>query len=99
MAGRVKADCGADYSSALTHLTAIGLWVMAIGYHLGSARVHLRRVRETEFGRVGVLWDVEAGRMAPAEFLDTRSDRPEIRRHAVGSRSPVDQASTETARG
>jgi hypothetical protein len=22
--------------------------------------------------------DVEAGRMAPAEFLDTRSDRPEI---------------------
>ena len=26
MAGRVKADCGANYSYALKHLTAIGLW-------------------------------------------------------------------------
>jgi hypothetical protein len=67
MAGRVKADCGANYSYALTHLIPIALWVMAIGYHRGSARVYLRRVGEKEFGRVGVLWDVEAGRMAPGE--------------------------------
>jgi hypothetical protein len=52
MAGRVKADCGADsmeHSYALTHLIPIGLWVMVIGWHLGSARVHLRRVGEKEF--------------------------------------------------
>jgi hypothetical protein len=67
-----------EHSFALTHLIPIGLWVMVIGWHLGSARVHLRRVGEKEFGRVGVFRDVEAGRMAPAEFLDTRSDRPEI---------------------
>ena len=81
MAGRVKGDCGAnsmEHSFALTHLIPIGLWVMVIGWHLGSERVHLRRVREKEFGRVGIFRDVEAGRMALAEFLDTRSDRPEI---------------------
>jgi hypothetical protein len=81
MAGGVKGDCGAnsmEHSFVLTHLIPIGLWVMVIGWHLGSARVHLRRVGEKEFGRVGVFRDVEAGRMAPAEFLDTRSDRPEI---------------------
>src|ERR1700756_630950 len=80
MAGGVKGDCGAnsmEHSFVLTHLIPIGLWVMVIGWHLGSARVHLRRVGEKEFGRVGVLRDVEAGRMAPAEFLDTCSDRPE----------------------
>ena len=64
MAERVKGDCGAnsmEHSFALTHLIPIGLWVMVIGCHLGSARVHLRRVEEREFGRVGVLRDVEAG--------------------------------------
>jgi hypothetical protein len=40
---------------------------MAIGYHRGSARVHLRRVGEKEFGRLGVLWDVEASWMTPGE--------------------------------
>jgi hypothetical protein len=81
MAGQVKADCGADsmeHSYALTHLIPIGLWVMVIGNHLGSALVHLCRVGEKEFGRVGVFRDVEAGRLAPAEFLDTLSDRPKI---------------------
>jgi hypothetical protein len=105
MAGRVKGDCGAnsmEHSFALTHLIPIGLWVMVIGCHLGSARVHLRRVGEKEFGRVGVFRDVEAGRMAPAEFLDTRSDRPEMSaaRGRVTFSPRGNQASTERpARG
>jgi hypothetical protein len=80
MAGRVKGDCGAnsmEHSFALTYLIPIGLWVMVIGWHLGSA------CSPSSGGGKGIWagWffcDVEAGRMAPAEFLDTRSARPEI---------------------
>src|SRR6516164_6422946 len=76
MAKRVKADCGANYSFALTHLTAIGLWVMAIGYHLGFARVHLCRVGKKEFRRVGGQGKTRANRIfsAPAPSKTSRAE-------------------------
>jgi hypothetical protein len=85
MAGRVKADCGADsmeHSYALTHLIPIGLWAMVIGCNLGSARVHLSSGGERNLGGLVFFEMLKRGQIAPAEFLDTRSDRPEI----VGSK-------------
>jgi hypothetical protein len=104
MAGRVKADCGADsmeHSYSLTHLIPIGLWLMVIGWHLGSARVHLRRVGEKEFGRVGVF------RMLKRAGWRRRSSsiRARIVPKSSAARSRVTfsprgtQASTERPRG
>src|SRR6516162_2391450 len=89
MAERVKGDCGAnsmEHSFPLTHLIPIGLWVMVIGCHLGSARVHLRRVGERNLGGLVFFEILKRDRMAPAEFLDTRSDRSEIVGREVGPR-------------